>query len=60
MLARLILRSFWLLDGKAKNDAWESMSQGGFFNADFLKEVEGLKADAIGYRQQLAEQGLRL
>ena len=59
-LARLILRSFWLLDGKAKNDAWESMSQGGFFNQDFLEEVKGLKADATGYRQQLAEQGLRL
>lgn len=59
-LARLILRSFWLLDGKAKNDAWETMSQGGFFNQDFLKEVEGLKEDAMGYRQKLAEQDLRL
>jgi hypothetical protein len=59
-LARLILRSFWLLDGKAKNDAWESMSRGGFFNQDFLDEVEGLKEDAIRYKEQLEERGLTL
>lgn len=59
-LARLILRSFWLLDGKAKNDAWEQMSHGGFFNQDFLDEVEGLKGEAIRFRQQLDERGLRL
>jgi len=59
-LARLILRSFWLLDGKGKNDAWEAMSRGGFFNQDFLEEVEGLKEDAIRYQEQLAEQGLVL
>ena len=60
VLARLILRSFWLLDGKAKNDAWESMSRGGFFNQDFLEEVEGLKEDAIRYQEQLDERGLML
>lgn len=59
-LARLILRSFWLLDGKGKNDAWEAMSRGGFFNQDFLEEVEGLKEDAIRYQEQLAERGLVL
>ncbi len=37
-LVRLILRSFWLFDGKAKNDAWEQMTLGGFFNRDFLDE----------------------
>ena len=59
-LARLILRSFWLLDGKAKNDAWESMRSGGFFNQDFLDEVESLKADALSYREELEERGLQL
>jgi len=59
-LARLILRSFWLVDGRAKNDAWESMSRGGFFNQDFLEEVEGLKEEAVHYRQQLDERGLQL
>lgn len=59
-LARLILRSFWLLDGKGKNDAWEAISRGGFFNQDFLEEVEGLKEDAIRYKEQLAERGLVL
>ena len=59
-LARLILRSFWLLDGKAKNDAWEQMLHGGFFNQDFLDEVEGLKGEAMQFRQQLDERGLRL
>jgi len=60
LLARLILRSFWLLDGKAKNDAWESMRGGGFFNQDFLDEVEGLKVDAMAFRQELDERGLNL
>ena len=59
-LARLILRSFWLLDGKGKNDAWEAMSQGGFFNQDFLDEVDGLKEEAVRYQRQLVEQGLQL
>ena len=59
-LARLILRSFWLLDGKAKNDAWEQMSRGGFFNQDFLEEVESLKEGAVRFRQQLDERGLQL
>ena len=60
LLAKLILRSFWLLDGKAKNDAWESMRSGGFFNQDFLDEVEGLKVDAMTFRQELDERGLNL
>jgi len=59
-LARLILRSFWLLDGKAKNEAWETMLHGGLFNPDFLQEVEGLKEEAIRYQQQLDERGLSL
>jgi hypothetical protein len=59
-LVRLILRSFWLLDGKGKNDAWEQMSRGGFFNQDFLEEVESLKEGAMRYRQQLDERGLLL
>jgi hypothetical protein len=59
-LARLILRSFWLLDGKAKNDAWEQMSSGGFFNQDFLEEVESLKEGAQHHRQRLDERGLQL
>ncbi len=59
-LIRKILRTFWLLDGKAKNDAWELMSRGGFFNEDFLEEVEGLKEGAMRFRQQLDERGLQL
>lgn len=59
-LVRLILRSFWLLDGKAKNDAWEQMKHGGVFNKDFLDEVENLKYEASPYKQQLDEKGLRL
>lgn len=59
-LAKLFLRSFWLLDGKAKNEAWNRMSVGGFFNQDFLEEVEGLREEAIRFRQQLDEQSLNL
>ncbi len=59
-LARTILRSFWLLDGKAKNDAWEMMSRGGLFNADFLQEVADLKVEATRFREQLDEAGLQL
>jgi len=59
-LARVILRSFWLLDGRAKNDAWEQMSHGGLFNQDFLDEVEGLKEEALSYQKQLDDRGLNL
>ncbi len=59
-LVRLILRSFWLLDGKAKNVAWEQMMHGGVFNQDFLDEVESLKDEAAPYKQQLDERGLPL
>ena len=59
-LIRSILRSFWLLDGKAKGDAWELMSRGGFFNQDFLDEVESLKEGALRIRQRLDERGLKL
>ena len=59
-LVRLILRSFWLLEGKAKNDAWEQMRHGGLFNQDFLEEVESLKEEAAPYRQELDERGVSL
>jgi len=59
-LARLILRSFWLLDGRAKNDAWERMTLGGLFNQDFLDEVAELKEEAIRFQRQLDERGLQL
>ena len=59
-LVRLILRSFWLFDGKAKNDAWEQMARGEFFNKDFLQEVANLKEEAMRYREKLDEVGLQL
>ncbi len=59
-LMRKILTTFWLADGKGKNEAWELMSRGRFFNEDFLEEVEGLKEEAMHFRQQLEERGLRL
>ncbi len=59
-LARTILRSFWLLDGKAKNEAWDLMSRGGLFNDDFLQEVANLKEEAKRYQEQLDEAGLKL
>jgi hypothetical protein len=57
---RKILTTFWLADGKAKNDAWELMSSGRFFNEDFLEEIDSLKEGAMRFRQQLDERGLRL
>ena len=59
-LVRHILRTFWLLDGKAKNDAWEQMRAGRFFNEDFLAEVESLRAEALVNREKLAESNLKL
>ena len=59
-VARVILRSFWLMDGRAKNDAWEQMSQGGLFTKDFLEEIEGLKEEALSYQEQLESRGLTL
>ncbi len=59
-LMRKILTTFWLLDGKGKNDAWEQLSRGRFFNEDFLEEIESLKEGAMRFRQQLDTQGLQL
>jgi hypothetical protein len=50
-LARQILSTFWLLDGKAKNDAWEGLRAGPFFNEDFLAEVESLRHEALKHRE---------
>ena len=56
---RKILTTFWLLDGKGKNDAWERMKLGRFFNEDFLEEIDSLQAGAIRFRQQLDEGGVQ-
>lgn len=59
-LAKTFLRSFWLIDGKGKHDAFESMKSGGFFNEDFMDVLEELEEDAVVFRQQLDERGLNL
>ncbi len=59
-LMRKILTTFWLADGKGKNEAWELMSRGRFFNEDFLEEIDSLKEGAMHFRQQLEERGLHL
>ena len=59
-LMRKILTTFWLADGKGKQDAWELMSCGRFFNEDFLEEIDSLKEGAMHFRQQLDELGLKL
>ncbi len=59
-LMRKILTTFWLADGKGKNEAWELMSRGRFFNEDFLEEIDSLKEGAMQFRQQLEERGLQL
>jgi len=59
-LLRKILTTFWLLDGKGKQDAWEIMLGGRFFNEDFLEEIVSLKEGATRFRQQLEERGLQL
>ena len=57
-LVRLMLRTFWLFEGKPKVDAWNSMKHGRFFNEDFLAEVESLREVALDHRQELDERGL--
>ena len=59
-LVRLMLRTFWLLEGKGKDDAWNAMKPGRFFNEDFLTEVESLRELAVSHRQELDERGLAL
>ena len=59
-LVKLMLRTFWLLEGKAKDDAWQSMKHGRFFNEDFLAEVESLRDLALSHKQNLKEHGLKL
>ncbi len=57
-LVKLILRTFWLFEGKAKDDAWNGMKHGRFFNDDFLAEVESLREQALSHRQDLDEHEL--
>ncbi len=57
-LVKLMLRTFWLFEGKAKDDSWEAMKHGRFFNEDFIDEVESLRELALSHRQELAERGI--
>jgi hypothetical protein len=59
-LVKLMLRTFWLLEGRAKDDAWQAMKHGRFFNEDFLAELESLRELAIEHRQDLDQRGLTL
>ncbi|NIL94666.1 MAG: hypothetical protein GTO71_09535 [Woeseiaceae bacterium] len=59
-LVKLMLRTFWLVEGKGKDDAWKAMKHGRFFNEDFLAELENLRELALSHRQELDERGLRL
>ena len=56
--ARVILRSFWLEEGNAKDTAWATMCEGGIFPQDFLDEVTSLREDALDYRRRMQDQGL--
>ena len=55
-LARTILRSFWLFDGRGKDRAWKQMKDGGFFNEDFMAEVESLAEEARTFKDRLIEE----
>lgn len=57
-LVKLMLRTFWLFEGRAKNDAWEAMKHGRFFNDDFLAEMESLRELALSHRKEMDERGL--
>jgi hypothetical protein len=59
-LVKLMLRTFWLVEGKAKDDAWKTMKHGRFFNDDFLEELESLRELALSHRQELEERGLTM
>ena len=59
-LARVILRSFWLVEGKGKDAAWGTMYEGGFFPQDFLDEVTRLREDALDYRERMREKGVSM
>lgn len=59
-LVKLMLRTFWLVEGKAKDDAWKTMKHGRFFNDDFLAELENLRELALSHRQELEECGLTM
>lgn len=59
-LVKLMLSTFWLIEGRGKNDAWEAMVKGRFFNEDFLAEVQELRELKLSHRQELEEKGLSL
>lgn len=60
LLARHFLRTFWLLDGRGKNEAWKQMCAGRFFNEDFMAEMAALKDEALAFRAELQEKKLDL
>jgi len=58
-MCRSLLRSFWLLPGKALARQWDQFKAGGFLDDDFVKECEKLRAEAQQYLQNLEEKGLQ-
>jgi hypothetical protein len=58
-LARHMLRTFWLLEGKGRDEAWEMMRNGRFFNEDFMEELECLRDEAFEHKKQLEENNFK-
>lgn len=55
---RALLRSFWLLPGAETSRQWEQFKAGGFFDEEFVAEVEKLREEVRDYADELKDKEL--
>jgi hypothetical protein len=58
-MCRALLRSYWLLPGKAMAKQWEQFIAGGFLDESFVAECEKLREEAQQYKRELEEKNLQ-
>jgi hypothetical protein len=57
-MCRVLLRSFWLFNGREHIDTWEQLKTGGFLDEQFVRECESLRLEAAKYARQLDEKDM--
>ncbi|MDX1507496.1 MAG: hypothetical protein R3358_04400 [Woeseiaceae bacterium] len=59
-LARRILATFWVAEGKGKSNAYRFLKLSRAFNDDFMQELESLRETALANRRELEAKDLRV
>jgi len=57
-MCRVLLRSFWLFNGREHVDVWKQLKIGGFLDEQFITECEKLRQETEEYARRLDEKDL--